>query len=289
MRAILALLLCGVILVPNRVEGNVTCGAPIYGDGAVVNHFDKKGRVSRFAGLVHVPVIHSRIQKEPGLALLKQLVPFVVHLALGRAHPEPWPNDSASFLDDGRRELLGLAPVPGHKKEGCCIDRYGRTSARVFPPHGYLQPIFDIRASIGGINYVGVSHPSSFRENHIAAGFGGPDRSLYSLSGKNEVLPDEDNTRDTQYRLSESNPKHPHSPTSHALLGTKVAGTAFVFLGGLLLVLFGFKRAGDATDAVLDGAKVAWFRFALWFAVMLCGAGLASGVITYWLAICERC
>jgi len=71
----------------------------------------------------------------------------------------------------------------------------------------------------------------------------------------------------------------------HLLLGAKIALSAIFFVGGFWLVYISFKHAGDALDLVLDGFKYQWGVVGFWLFLSLAGAGLASGVVTYWLSI----
>lgn len=63
----------------------------------------------------------------------------------------------------------------------------------------------------------------------------------------------------------------------------KIAAATLLFAIGLVLAALGFKRAGDSCDAVLNGLKRAWASLIVWLGLSFAGAGLASGVVTYWL------
>lgn len=71
------------------------------------------------------------------------------------------------------------------------------------------------------------------------------------------------------------------------LLGIKIAGSAIAFFGGILAGVYGFYRLSYAADAF---GKRNWrLRLACWFCLFLGGPLFASGVVTYWLSICDAC
>lgn len=61
-----------------------------------------------------------------------------------------------------------------------------------------------------------------------------------------------------------------------------ILGT-FAFCFGIWVVIRGFEGAGDALDNVLDGRKKDWLWVGFYGLFVVLGAGLSSGVITYWL------
>lgn len=68
-------------------------------------------------------------------------------------------------------------------------------------------------------------------------------------------------------------------------MGEKVALSAVLFFGALWLGFWSFKRARDALDAAIDGFNYSRCVVAMWFCISLASAGLASGVVTYWLSV----
>lgn len=55
-------------------------------------------------------------------------------------------------------------------------------------------------------------------------------------------------------------------------------------LGGVWLIVRGFHGAGDAIERVLAGSRRWWFAAGAWTACALLGAGIASGIVTYWIS-----
>ena len=113
-----------------------------------------------------------------------------------------------------------------------------------------------------------------------------PDLRLPNAPIFREGFPNEENAEAGQDHLHDGNPKHGRSPAGYLLLGGKIAAGLVLFLIGGLLVICGFKRAGNALDRVLDGSQVGWCGVSGWFGAAVCGAGLSASVVTYALQVC---
>ena len=121
------------------------------------------------------------------------------------------------------------------------------------------------------------SSPPGFRDGLLGR---------YSRALRVDESPDQQNKPEpSQYGASERSPEHPFGPASHILLGLKIVVSALIFSGALWFGFKGFKRASEALDTAVDGVKYSWCLVALWFFLSLAGAGLASGVVTYWLSV----
>ncbi|MGL4965207.1 MAG: hypothetical protein ACRC67_28550 [Inquilinus sp.] len=165
--------------------------------------------------------------------------------------------------------------------------------------HGYVlwrayDRYSEVEPRSAVIYEIALSDPVSFHRlfNRLVCGGGGFSRFINGAVGSicgparmNEGAPNQKDAEKTESDLSGGSPKHRHSPESHILLGGKIALSAVAFFGGFWLIFLGFHRAGDATEKVLDGRRVFWLLAIWWDGAALFGAGLSSGVITYWLGV----
>ncbi len=79
-------------------------------------------------------------------------------------------------------------------------------------------------------------------------------------------------------------PKRALRPEGHFFLSCKITLSLIIFVGGLWLVYIGFQRTDDVTDLDLKGIKYQSCFVVLWALLIFLGAGMASGVVTYWLS-----
>lgn len=178
-----------------------------------------------------------------------------------------------------------------------CVDQVGGLIAITSPQRVFVYDLYEkigpFESEIGPFGKISLSlsfprgldgsdsSPLSFLD-HIPCGF----------SGGASVEQSSPNQKDTHTRKAdtrEGRPKHELGPFSHALLSVKIAASALLFCGGLLLIYLGFQRAGNASELVLDGLKSGWIGVGFWLSLSLGGAFLSSGVAVYWLSACGYC
>jgi hypothetical protein len=161
-----------------------------------------------------------------------------------------------------------------------------------FDPFGRgLSGVFnvDVESTAKGL---GV-HISPF-DGEVSPGLGAPhiarylDRFFGGLSGGPtgfQGSPDERYPGRGYEHFQQANPEHSPSPFRYVVLGAEIIGGLLLFVGGWLLIIRGFERAGDALDVVLDGNRKAWLCGGFCFFAALFGGGVSAGIVTYALSL----
>lgn len=98
-----------------------------------------------------------------------------------------------------------------------------------------------------------------------------------------ESVPDQPHAKQRYGGIGKTDHNHPKSPTSSALgrIGASLAAIILFWNLGL----YGFQRARDAVQFVLNGQKVYWLRVCGWLGLSLCSAGALALIVGYWMSL----
>lgn len=122
--------------------------------------------------------------------------------------------------------------------------------------------------------------------SHIAGRVLGDDQLVSSFL---QSSPNKEYSKKGSDNFRSANDEHPPRPFGHVFLGVKIVLSGLFLVGGWLLGIRGFYRAGDALDAVLDGNKWKWFGVGSGLGLALFADGLMVAVFGYWIGMCASC